>query len=289
MRRLNPEAQSRDGKPAAGRKPPPRRRPAPRWRAAALRAGSIVALALLVAGGIGWVWYQGIPAALYGEARQRFLAFTADSGYRLRQVVLDGRRNTPREDVMASLAVHSGQPLFDLDPTALKARLESLGWVRSAVVERRLPDILYVRITEAVPAAVWQENGAFRLIDRDGKVISDADVARFARLPVVVGAHAPEHTAGLLDMLAREPELAVRVRAAVWVGERRWNLRFDNGVDVKLPADSPQLAWSLLARMEHEQSLLARDVEVIDMRLPDRLVVRLGPAAELQRQPGNDT
>jgi len=25
------------------------------------------------------------------------------------------------------------------------------------------------------------------------------------------------------------------------------------------------------------------------MRMPDRLVVRLGPAAVLQRQPGNDT
>ena len=89
-------------------------------------------------------------------------------------------------------------------------------------------------------------------------------------------------------MLAVEPDLAPRVRAAVWVGDRRWNLRFDNGVDVKLPADSPQAAWSLLARLEREQRLLARDITIIDMRLPDRLVVRLGPAAEL-RQPGNET
>ena len=90
-------------------------------------------------------------------------------------------------------------------------------------------------------------------------------------------------------MLAREPQLAARVRAAVWVGDRRWNLQFDNGVAVKLPADSPQVAWSLLAQLEKQQNLLARDLSVIDMRMPDRLVVRLGPAAVLQRQPGNDT
>ena len=88
-------------------------------------------------------------------------------------------------------------------------------------------------------------------------------------------------------MLAREPELAGRVSAAPpGSASRRWNLRLDNGVDVKLPADSPQAAWALLARLEREQSLLARDVSVIDLRLPDRLVVPARrPAAELRRQP----
>jgi cell division protein FtsQ len=309
MRRLNPDAIERDAKPRAGRKAPggqngapaprqvarpaarqvARRRPTPRWRRIAWRAGAAAAIALLLAGGAGWLWRAGIPASIYGQVTGRLLTASADAGYRLRQVIVEGRKNTPREVLLASLGVHMGQPLLAIDPVDMKKRLQSLGWIRSVTVERRLPDALYVRITEDYPAAIWQQSGTFRLIDRDGHLISDVDVARFARLPVVVGAEAPQHTADLLDMLAREPDLAGRVRGAAWVGERRWNLHFDNGVDVKLPADSPQAAWSLLARLEREQSLLARDISVIDMRLPDRLVVRLGPAAELRRQPGNDT
>ncbi len=309
MRRLNPDAIERDAKPRAGRKSPggqngapaprqvarpaarqvARRRPTPRWRRIAWRAGAATAIALLLAGGAGWLWRAGIPASIYGQVTGRLLTASADAGYRLRQVIVEGRKNTPREVLLGSLGVHMGQPLLAIDPVDMKKRLQSLGWIRSVTVERRLPDALYVRITEDYPAAIWQQSGSFRLIDRDGHLISDVDIARFARLPVVVGAEAPQHTADLLDMLAREPDLAGRVRGAAWVGERRWNLHFDNGVDVKLPADSPQAAWSLLARLEREQSLLARDVSVIDMRLPDRLVVRLGPAAELRRQPGNDT
>ncbi|HZT18170.1 MAG TPA: cell division protein FtsQ/DivIB [Dongiaceae bacterium] len=289
MRRLNPDALERGGKPPPARKGALRRRPAPRWRQLAARAGAAAALLLALAGAGVWLWRSGIPAAAWRRIDDRILAASAEAGYRLRQVVVEGRQNTPRELLLARLGVHRGQPLLAIDPADMKARLAGLGWVRQVTVERRLPDELCIHITEAVPAAIWQQSGSFRLIDREGHVIDDSDVARFARLPVVVGEHAPEHTADLLAMLAREPDLASRVRAAVWVGERRWNLHFDNGVDVKLPADSPQAAWSLLARLQREQSLLARDVSVIDMRLPDRLVVRLGPAAQLQRQPGNDT
>ena len=305
MRRLNPDAIERGTKPRAGRRAPggqngapaprpvarqaARRRPAPRWQRIAWRSAAVAAIALLLAGGAGWLWRAGIPASIYGQVTGRLLTASADAGYRLRQVIVEGRKNTPREVLLGSLGVHMGQPLLAIDPVDMKKRLQSLGWIRSVTVERRLPDALYVRITEDYPAAIWQQSGTFRLIDRDGHLISDVDIARFARLPVVVGAEAPQHTADLLDMLAREPDLAARVRGAAWVGERRWNLHFDNGVDVKLPADSPQAAWSLLARLEREQSLLARDVSVIDLRMPDRLVVRLGPAAELRRQPGNDT
>ena len=266
-----------------------RRRPAPRWRRFAWRAGAILVLLLLIAGGAAWLWRAGIPAAVYARAKDRLLLASADAGYRLRQVIVEGRRNTPREVLLGSLGVHMGDPLLGIDPAEMKKHLEDLGWIRSVTVERRLPDALYIRISEDYPAAIWQQNGSFRLIDREGHPISDVDIAHFARLPVVVGDGAPQHIAELLDMLAREPQLAARVRAAVWVGDRRWNLQFDNGVDVKLPADSPQVAWSLLARLEKQQNLLARDLSVIDMRMPDRLVVRLGPAAVLQRQPGNDT
>lgn len=266
-----------------------RRRPVPRWRRFTWRAGAALLVVALLAGGMAWAWHAGLSSAIYARARDDLVAASASAGYRLRQVIVEGRRNTPREVLLGSLGVHMGEPLLAIDPADMKKRLQDLGWIRSVTVERRLPDSLYIRISEDYPAAIWQQNGTFRLIDREGHPISDVDIARFARLPVLVGDDAPRHTGELLDMLAREPELAPRVRAAVWVGDRRWNLHFDNGVDVELPADSPQIAWSLLARLEKEQSILARDITSIDLRMPDRLVVRLGPAAVLQRQPGNDT
>jgi len=78
-------------------------------------------------------------------------------------------------------------------------------------------------------------------------------------------------------VLATEPELAKRVNAAVRVGGRRWNLKMDNGIEIQLPEQNPGAAWAQLAKLERSSNLLARNVETVDLRLPDRLVVRTVP------------
>src|SRR5207247_9271391 len=83
--------------------------------------------------------------------------------------------------------------------------------------------------------------------------------------------------AQVLDIVGSERDLAVRVTAAIRVGNRRWNLRIDNACDVLLPADETAEAWARLARLERSAALVQRDVQTIDIRLPDRLVLRVSP------------
>ncbi|HEX3501109.1 MAG TPA: cell division protein FtsQ/DivIB, partial [Stellaceae bacterium] len=170
-----------------------------------------------------------------------------------------------------------GTPLFAVSPSQAKSQLEALPWVRSAAVERRLPDTLPIRLVERQPLAFWQRQGKLVLIDRDGTVITGDRLERFPGLIVIVGDAAPRRAAALIDMLGSQPDLAGRVVAAVLVGGRRWNLQLDNGIGIQLPEDGPEAAWSRLADLEHSSRLLARDVQTVDMRLPDRLVVRVNP------------
>ncbi|MGA8380495.1 MAG: cell division protein FtsQ/DivIB, partial [Stellaceae bacterium] len=190
---------------------------------------------------------------------------------------VEGRRTTDRETIFDALGARLGAPILAIDPVRAKEKLERLPGVRSALIERRLPDTLYVRLLEREPLALWQHDGKIELIDRTGAVIPVTRLDRFAKLPLVVGADAASHAAPLLKMLASEPDLASRVSAAVRVGGRRWNLRIDKSIDVLLPADDPAAAWADLARLQRSSAILQRDVQVIDLRLPDRLVVRVAP------------
>jgi cell division protein FtsQ len=121
---------------------------------------------------------------------------------------------------------------------------------------------------------VWQHDGKQQLIGRDGDVIPVTDLSKFAKLPTVVGDDAPKYARDLIDMLSKEPGLFARVTAAVRVGGRRWDVHIDRDIDVMLPEDGADSAWQHLAELERNQALLNRDVQTVDMRLSDRLVIR---------------
>jgi cell division protein FtsQ len=107
------------------------------------------------------------------------------------------------------------------------------------------------------------------------------DPARFAELPLVVGKGAETQVGALLALIATQPNLKLRVKAAVRVGERRWNLRLDNGVEVRLPEEGAEAALGELVRLDREQEILARDIKAIDLRFPDRFIVKLPPGSPL--------
>jgi len=246
----------------------------------ARRAAVWVGLPLLVmAGGWGILQANRLPAgaAAWHKASQRLLEASGALGFRVADIRVEGRATTERDTILAALGASPGTPILAIDPARAKARLESLPWVRSATIERRLPDTIFVRLVEREPMALWQHGGKIELIDKSGAVIPVTRLDRFARLPMVVGEDAAAHAANLLAMLSSEPELASRVTAAIDVGDRRWNLKIDNAIDVLLPSDDAAAAWTDLARLQRQDAILQHDVRAIDLRLPDRLVVRVAP------------
>jgi cell division protein FtsQ len=243
-----------------------------------LATAAIVILALgAVSAGFFQLYRSGRLESAAMHIEDRAVALSAQLGLVVADIEVEGRAMTGREAILRAVGALRGTPLLAVNPTQAKNQLEALPWVRSAAVERRLPDTLHIRLVERQPLAFWQRQGKLVLIDREGTVITGERLERFPGLIVTVGDDAPRRAGALLDMLISQPDLAGRVVAAVLVSGRRWNLQLDNGIDVQLPEDNPQAAWTRLAELEHSSRLLARDVQIVDMRLPDRLVVRVTP------------
>jgi cell division protein FtsQ len=257
--------------------PPVRIRRRRRLQRRALYAASAVLVLGTSAAGAWYVERDGRLAAIIAQAQTRLAATGADLHLTIESVQVVGRERANRRAILDALGVRRGMPILSVDLDAAEARLETVPWIRSASIERLLPDTLYLRIIERTPLALWQHGGKFDLIDQDGNVIANADPAAFPTLPQVVGDGAPAATPDLLALLAAEPALQQHVTAAVRVGARRWNVEFDNGIEVALPETGAAAAWHRLAALDRSDHLLARDVQTIDMRLPDRLVLRVTP------------
>ncbi len=247
------------------------------WKRRRGLMGPGLSLALLAAVGVaGFAALQ--PVSRTGNVRERLGDVTAQLGMRVQDVAIDGLNKTPEPLVRAALGVHRGDPILGFSLAEARARIETINWVESATVERRLPTTIVVHLTERRPFAVWQHEGRFVLIDRNGEVMTDPDVASFAsQIPLVVGTGAPVAAAALIDTLARYPQIMSHLQAAVRVGERRWNLRMNNGADVLLPEGAETPALAKLMELQSTYALLDRPLQVVDLRLADRLVVRPQP------------
>ena len=205
-------------------------------------------------------------------------------------ILVEGRYRTERNALLAAIATDRGVPILGIDLAALKSRIDALPWVRTAAIERRLPDTLFIRLEERTPLALWQRDGTLTLIDDYGTEVPGQNPRRFADLPIVIGSAAPARAHEFLALLSGDPDLRQRVHALTWVGERRWNVRVDSGVDVKLPEHAPDKAWLHLAKLQRDHSVLDRDIIAIDLRLPNQLVVRVAPrVSSFLRNPGKNT
>jgi cell division protein FtsQ len=247
------------------------------------------AVAVLLGGFVAL--HRADPAGTMEQARLRFAQATARMGLRVSQVVIEGRANTPEPLLRNAIGVEAGDPILGFSLAKARERIEHLSWVEHATVERRLPGTIVVQLQERRPFAIWQNQGKFVLIDRAGQVVTNSNVADFRQLPLVVGAGAPEAAATLLDALEERPAIAARVVAAVRVGDRRWNLTLKSGLTVMLPEDHEPAALDRLAELDQQHKLLERPLQFVDMRLPDRLVVRAkassSPAKDPQAAPAH--
>jgi cell division protein FtsQ len=256
-----------------------------RWRKPAL----ITALVALLGGVGGGAVYVVKTGGGFGMITQPIgdglVSMTGMIGLKVGDLLVEGRQMADKQAVLAAIQIRRDQPILGYDIEAARRRLENIPWVETAMVERRLPDTIFVSLTERHPMALWQHNGKFSMIDAKGVEIATDQLGAYSTLPVVVGKDAPAAAEALLLMLDGEPDLKNRVTAAVRVGGRRWNLRLDNRVDVKLPEQDPAVAWSELASLEREQKLLEREIVAVDLRQSDRMVIQLTPEAAQAMRP----
>jgi cell division protein FtsQ len=247
-------------------------------------AGVAAALAFLLAAGT----YGAAKGGHIGEMAT-FLKDTADSGanamgMRIATVSLSGQRQVSREEIFSAAGVTDHSSLLFLDVADARAKLEAIPWIAEATVRKLYPDRLQITVTEREAFALWQVQGKVSAIAADGTVLSGKVEPRLAALPFVVGKGAAGKARDFLAALDKFPVIRDQVRASVYVAERRWNLKLKNGIDVRLPEADMESALATLARLEAEKKLLARDITAIDLRLPDRLTVRLSDAAAQARE-----
>ncbi len=245
--------------------------------------GTVATIILLLGAGVLGVVKGGYTDDVIGALSDTRNAAANAVGFRITSVSITGRKQLTQDEILAVGGVNGRSSLLFLDAATVRDRLKADPWIGEATVQKLYPGRLQIEITERAPFALWQQDGKLSVISEDGTVLEPYVARRFVNLPLIVGKGAQSRARMFLDLLAQYPQVSSNVKAIVFVGERRWNLRLANGLDVRLPENGVDKALATLSRLDSEEQLFSRDITAIDMRLPDRLTVRLSEDAAKAR------
>jgi cell division protein FtsQ len=260
-----------------------------RWRSRIMQlpppglgiAASILLLAATL--GYGAVAGEHLPALIDWAKDVRDVAANG-AGFRIAAISLTGPKEVSREEVLTVAGVTGRASLLFLDADAARTRLLANPWIADAAVLKLYPDRLQITIIERQAFALWQKDGRVGVIASDGTVLEPFVEDRYVRLPLVVGRGAERQARDFLTILDRYPDIRSQLGASIMVADRRWNLRLKNGIDVRLPESNVEQALDRLVALDREKKILSRDILAIDLRLPDRVTVRLSDAAAAARE-----
>jgi cell division protein FtsQ len=211
-------------------------------------------------------------------------ALANSAGFRITAVAINGRKQLSQDEVLGIGGVNGRSSLLFLDAATVRDKLKANPWIADATVLKFYPGQLQIDIVERSAFALWQQGGRLSVISDDGAVLEPYVSRRFITLPLVVGKGAETRARDFLALLARYPQVHSVTRAAIFVGERRWNLRLKDGLDIRLPENDVGNALAALSKMDKEDRLFSRDIVTVDMRLPDRLTVQLSEDAAKARE-----
>jgi cell division protein FtsQ len=258
-----------------------------RWGAkiARLPQGVGVAGSILILGGAlayGAVAGQHVPAVMHWFKDARDIAANS-LGFRIAQISITGEKEVSREEILTTAGVTGRASLLFLDADAARSELLKNPWIGDAALLKLYPDRLQITITERLAFALWQKDGRVSVIAADGTVLEPFVENRYLNLPLVVGPGAEREAKNFLAILDRYPDIRSELQASILVAERRWDLRLINGIDVRLPETNVAEALDRLVELDRDKKLLSRDITMVDLRLPDRVSVRLSDAAAAAR------
>ncbi|MET0220353.1 MAG: FtsQ-type POTRA domain-containing protein, partial [Tardiphaga sp.] len=219
------------------------------------RVGTATTVLLL----LGSVWLGVVKGGHVDEVSTAFSdarnALANSAGFRITAVAINGRKQLTQDEVLAIGGVTGRSSLLFLDALAVRDRLKSNPWIADATVQKFFPNQLQIDIVERKAFALWQQEGRLSVVADDGAVLEPYVSRRFLNLPLVVGKGAESRARDFLALLDRYPQVKAVTRAAVFVGERRWNLRTKDGLDIRLPENDVGNALASLSQLDQEDRL----------------------------------
>lgn len=195
--------------------------------------------------------------------------------YVIKSIEVFGEDDNCRVADISVLDKYKGVPTLVVSVDDIRADLESVDCIGKVSVSRVLPSKLKIMVEPKTPIAIWQHKHKFFFIAENGSVLEIRNNKDINKFIIIVGENAPKMAPQLLKIITKDQDLPQKVISAIWIGDRRWNVTFDNGTEILLPEEKYAKAWDKLVELiKSNEAFKSFSYRVIDFRVPNRIYAK---------------
>jgi cell division protein FtsQ len=200
-------------------------------------------------------------------------SYISKAGFTIEELYIEGADRKTPSDIISSAGVKRGDSIFKKSPWEIRSNIEKLQWIRNVVVDRQLPDKLYIGVTERKPIAIKQFNKKLQLIDETGQVFFTEDVSSFSALPIFVGEDVEDHILFVMSYLKKDQAIYNNIYSVQRIGNRRWDVVLQDKTIIKLPEAGEERAWEKFIKMYNEDKSGFSAVKIVDLRVDKKIFI----------------
>ena len=200
--------------------------------------------------------------------------FAKHTGIVLEEVWVRGRNNQSKKEIINAINMNIGDSVLFINLDKLKGKIDNLPWVSNSSIYLYPRGKIEIEIEEYIPVAVYKINDGHFLINEDGKKIINIDSDDYASLIIISGDNALQNMHEMKEIIWELKNCKFSLNKIERVGNRRWNIFFDEGFYAKLPSEEPKLALLRLENFLSKYDIKSEKLAFIDLRLLDRVSIK---------------
>lgn len=167
------------------------------------------------------------------------------------------------------------KPIFSVTIDDIRKNLEHIDCIDKISIKRILPDTIEINVTEKIPVVIWQNRNKFFYITENGEIVNIYNPEEIESFIILVGKNAFKNFKILFEIISNNEELKKNITSAIYVGNRRWNIRFSNGIEILLPEENPEIAWQKFVTLAKKHNLLEdSNYKIYDFRIANKMIVK---------------
>jgi len=208
--------------------------------------------------------------------------FLIKNGFTINNIQILGIKNITKETIIKIVNNENKSNILNVNLLNIYKNLRNNDWVEELYIERVLPNTIKISIKEKEAIGIWQYEMSNKLITKNGKIISTANINKFKiDLPIIHGNHANKNANSILKILETNKVLAKNIWSLDYVNNRRWNLHFKQGIIVLLPSKGVLKAWNEIIKLQKNYDVLNLGLTELDLRNPNKILGKISVDKDL--------